>query len=305
VQAGFDPALGATMKAIPGVETVFVGQGDYVSLAGKTKYVFAGDAAAAKVIFNLETVSGQIGELRAGQVVIPDGTAKDEHLKVGDTVPMRTARGGTRPATVVGVFKATPVLGNALISEADAAGFRSSLAQAAFVKTAPDQVAAAKTALAGLLRDNPEVSVDDQSDLIDQSNSAINILLAVINVLLGLAILVAVLGVINTLLLSVFERTRELGMVRAIGMSRMQVARMVTVESVLISVFGALLGMAVGVGLGLAVITAIGGDFLVLTVSWSYLVTILVLAIVAGVIAAVLPAIRAARLNILGAIAYE
>jgi putative ABC transport system permease protein len=305
VQAGFDAALGDRMKAIPGVQTVFVGRGDYISLNGKTKWVFAGDAAAAKEIFNLETVSGQIGELHSGQVIIPDGTAKDEHLKVGDSVPMRTARDGTKPMTVVGVFKATPVLGNALLSDADAAGFRSSLAQAAFVKTAPDQVASVKAELTALVKDNPEVTVSDQSDVINQTNSAIDIVLAVINVLLGLAILVAVLGVINTLLLSVFERTRELGMVRAIGMSRMQVARMVTVESVLISVFGALLGMAVGVGLGLAVISAIGGDFLTLTVSWGYLVTVLVLAVIAGVVAAVLPAIRAARLNVLNAIAYE
>lgn len=305
VQAGFDPALGARMKAIPGVETVFVGRGDYISLGGKTRYVYAGDAEAAKVIFNLETVSGRIGELHAGEILIPDGAAKNDHLKVGDTVPMRTARGGTTSATVVGVFKATPVLGNTLISEADAAGFRSSLAQAAFVKTAPDRVAPVKAALAALVKDNPEVSVNDQSDLVAQTNSAIDIVLAIINVLLGLAILVAVLGVINTLLLSVFERTRELGMVRAIGMSRMQVARMVTVESVLISVFGALLGMAVGVGLGLAVVTAIGGDFLVLTVSWRYLVTVLVLAVIAGVVAAVLPAGKAARLNVLNAIAYE
>jgi putative ABC transport system permease protein len=304
-QAGFDPALGEQMRAIPGVDTVFVGRGDYVSLGGKTRYVYAGDPAAAKVIFNLETISGQIDELHSGQVIIPDGAAKNDHLKVGDTLPMQTARGGTKPATIVGVFKATPVMGNALISDVDGTGFRSPLAQAAFVKTAPDQVAQVKTALAAMVKDNPEVTVNDQSDIIDQTDSAIDIVLAIINVLLGLAILVAVLGVINTLLLSVFERTRELGMVRAIGMSRMQVARMVTVESVLISVFGALLGMAVGVGLALAVITAIGGEFLTLTVSWGYLLTVLVLAVIAGVIAAVLPAIKAARLNVLNAIAYE
>lgn len=304
-QAGFDPALGDRIQAMPGVERVFVARSDMITLGGTDTGVIAGDGTAAAEVFGLTVLSGRASSLHAGQILLPDSIADREHLKVGDATPMRTARGDTSTATVVGIFKATPVLGNVIVSNADAAGFRSPLAVAAFVKADPDQVAPLKASLDELFRDNPEVTVSDKADLIDQTNSAINVLLAVINVLLGLAILVAVLGVINTLLLSVFERTRELGMVRAIGMSRMQVARMVTVESVLISVFGALLGMVVGVVLGLAIIMAIGGDFLVLTVSWSYLASVLVLAIVAGVVAAVLPAIRAARLNVLGAIAYE
>ncbi len=304
-QAGFALDLGEQMRAIPGVQTAFVARSDVVSLNGKTANVAAGDLAAARAVFNIQTVSGRVDALGAGQIILPDQTANAVHLKVGDTAPMQTARGGTKPVTVVGIYKETPVLDSPLVSDADAAGFRSPLAKTAFVKTAPDQVDSVKKALTDLFWNNSEISVYDQGDLVKQTNSAIDTLLAIINVLLGLAIVVAVLGVINTLLLSVFERTRELGMIRAIGMSRMQVARMVTVESVLISVFGALLGMAVGVGLGLAIVSAIGGRYLTLTVSWGYLVTVLVLAVVAGIVAAVLPAIRAARLNVLNAIAYE
>ena len=130
-------------------------------------------------------------------------------------------------------------------------------------------------------------------------------MLNVLNVLLGLTILVAVLGVINTLLLSVFERTRELGLLRAIGMNRSRMGWMITVEAVLISVFGALLGMVLGTALGITLVKIFGGDFLKLTIPWGYLIATLVLAVIAGLVAALLPAWRAARLNVLQAIAYE
>ena len=127
-----------------------------------------------------------------------------------------------------------------------------------------------------------------------------------VQVLLALAILIAVLGVVNTLALSVLERTRELGLLRAVGLGRAQTMRMITVEAVVISVFGALLGVAVGAGLGTAVVRALAGDGITdLVLPWGWMGTYLVLAAFVGVIAAVLPAIRAARLNVLGAIAHE
>ncbi len=127
-----------------------------------------------------------------------------------------------------------------------------------------------------------------------------------IQVLLGLAILIAVLGIVNTLALSVLERTRELGLLRAIGLRRAQTMRMITVEAVVISVFGALLGVAVGTGLGAAVVRALHDDGITeLVLPWGQMALVLVLAAIIGVIAAVLPAIRAARLNVLGAIAHE
>jgi putative ABC transport system permease protein len=127
-----------------------------------------------------------------------------------------------------------------------------------------------------------------------------------VQILLALAILIAVLGVINTLALSVLERTRELGLLRAIGLSRAQTMRMVTVEAVVISAFGALLGLVVGSGLGTAVVRALKDQGITeLSLPWTQMITYLVLAGVVGVFAAVLPAIRAARTNVLQAIAYE
>ena len=127
-----------------------------------------------------------------------------------------------------------------------------------------------------------------------------------VQILLALAILIAVLGVINTLALSVLERTRELGLLRAVGLGRAQTMRMVTVEAVVISVFGALLGLAVGVGLGAAIVRALHEQGITeLALPWTQMATYLVLAAIVGVVAAVLPAIRAARVNVLQAIAYE
>jgi len=162
--------------------------------------------------------------------------------------------------------------------------------------------------LTQMFADNPEVVVTDTSTLLERSGQFLDVILTVLNVLLGLTIVVAVLGVINTLLLSIYERTREIGLIRAVGMGRAQVARMITVESVLISVFGALLGIVVGAALGIAIVQSLdrgGGAFLRLTIPWGYLAAVLVLAVIAGAVAAILPAIRATRLNVLAAIAYE
>ncbi len=128
----------------------------------------------------------------------------------------------------------------------------------------------------------------------------------ILYVLLALAIVIAVLGIVNTLALSILERTRELGLLRAVGLLRSQVAQMVTVESVVISVFGALLGLVVGSVLGAAVVRALRDQGIsVLRFSWGTIGIFLVLAVIIGLIAAVIPAIRAARTNVLRAIAYE
>ncbi|MDQ6743448.1 MAG: FtsX-like permease family protein, partial [Candidatus Dormibacteraeota bacterium] len=128
----------------------------------------------------------------------------------------------------------------------------------------------------------------------------------ILYVLLALAIVVAVLGIVNTLALSILERTRELGLLRAVGLLRLQVAEMVTVESVVISVFGALLGLVVGCVLGVAVVRALKDQGIpVLQFSWGTIAVFLVLAVVVGLVSAIVPALRAARTSVLRAIAYE
>jgi putative ABC transport system permease protein len=157
-----------------------------------------------------------------------------------------------------------------------------------------------------ILKDDPDVSVSKLSDFVAQRTQIFDYVLIFIQMLLGLAMIIAVLGIINTLALSVSERTREFGLLRAVGTRRGQVMWMVTVESVVISVFGALLGIGVGAGLGAAVFQALRDlGFTKLSFPWPLMVGYVVASVFVGLVAAGLPAIRAARLDVLKAIAYE
>jgi putative ABC transport system permease protein len=152
----------------------------------------------------------------------------------------------------------------------------------------------------------PNVKVQDQTEFKQQIHDQINQLLAVVILLLALAVLIAVLGVVNTLALSVIERTREIGLLRALGTSRRQLRVMVSLESVAISVFGAVLGVVLGLGIGIALQRALAGQGLtVLGVPWALVVIVLVLSVLVGLFAAVFPAVRASRLNVLRAIATD
>ena len=307
VPAGYDPALTAKMAAIPNVSQVLSIQADHVRMGGKEVGAGAGDLGAAVAIFTLTPAAGSLAPLSRGQMVVDENLAKDNHWKLGQTLRMETARGAPIDEKIVGIYRKSELVNGPIISPADATGFRSPLAQQGFVQVSPvSAVPQVDKQLKALFADNPEVSVTNRTDLIKQSSSFLDLILTILNILLGLTILVAILGVINTLLLSIYERTREMGLVRAIGMGRGQVARMITVESILISVFGALLGIAVGVALGIAIVSALhSSGFVSLTIPWTYLIVVLVLAVVAGALAAVLPAIRAGRLNVLEAISYE
>jgi len=304
--AGFDPTMQQQIRAIPGVAAAVALKADMAKVGDQTAQVIAGDPLVSAEIFTLKAASGDIRPMADGEVILDDGTAKRLNATAGSTVEITTPRGGPRTEKVVAVLEPSSTWLGPMLSEADSAGFTSPNAQAAYVQVASDdQVESVRTNLEALFKDNKEVTVVDQSQLLGTVTSFLDIMLWILNIMLGLAIIVALLGVINTLLLSVYERTREIGMIRAIGLSRGSTARMITVESILISVFGALLGVVVGVGLGIAAVKIFGGDYLRLTIPWVYLIVTLILAIVAGVLAAILPAIRAGRLNVLQAIAYE
>jgi putative ABC transport system permease protein len=167
-------------------------------------------------------------------------------------------------------------------------------------------VAAVQAEVEAILADEPEVGVTDNATFVEQQTGQLDVILGAVQILLALAMIIAVIGVVNTLVLSVLERTRELGLLRAVGMTRGQVRRMITVESVIICVFGAVLGIAVGIGLGWTVQQALKDEGLsTFALPWSLIALYLVAAVVVGLLAAIAPAARAAKLNVLGAIAYE
>lgn len=303
----FDPAVIDAARRIPGVAQAVAVRTDVAQAGGDATPVLAADLPALATVFKLDRTAGTLRALNQGELVVDDEFAADHDLTVGGTLPLTTPRGERREFTVVGIHARTELVAGPVLSVADAAGFRSPRATQGYLKLAdgadPDAVAAR---VGTLLADEPEVSVQDQSDYADQQTGQVDTVVLMLYILLGLAIVIAVLGIINTLALSIVERTRELGLLRAIGARRGQVRLMVVVESVVIAVFGALLGMVVGSGLGVAAVRALKDQGIPeLALPWTTMAAFLTIAVAVGLVAAVIPAIRASRTKILDAIAYE
>ena len=176
-----------------------------------------------------------------------------------------------------------------------------------YVKAAPDaDLDAIRASIDDVLADYPTVQVQSQQELKEQFQQNVSALLGVIVAMLGLAIFIAVLGIVNTLYLSVLERTREIGMLRAVGTSRRQVRRMIVLELVVLAVFGAVIGLVLGLAFGVALQQALRAfGVSKLGIPWSQLVIYLLIAMLVGLLAALWPARRAARLDVLRAITTE
>ncbi|KAB1912256.1 ABC transporter permease [Micromonospora sp. AMSO31t] len=304
----FDPAVLEKAAAIPGVRLVDGEYGDMATLNGERTWVAASsDVAALEKIFGAKATAGDISRLNPDQMLLSSDTAKSRNLAVGSTVNVQLSRGEARTYTVSGIYESSQLTNPVVLPPQAATDFAIPQPIQGFVQLAPGtSVAAVQPQVERLLADSPEVSVADRAAFIKQQTSQLDTPLRMIQILLALAIVIAVLGIINTLALSVLERTRELGLLRAIGLRRAQTMRMITVEAVVISIFGALLGVVVGTGLGAAVVRALKDEGITdLVLPWGQMVTFLVLAAIIGVVAAVLPAIRAARINVLGAIAHD
>jgi putative ABC transport system permease protein len=307
--ATFDPAISEQIRAMPEVQYVASQLGSAGQIQGHKPESFAAvdDMVALTHVFDLQAVTGQLRALGPGEAVVDDKQAAQDHVSVGSTVPITFISGQTVPYQVVGIYKSSDMFGGWILSGADRVKFGNDQAQAAFVAVKPGaSVTAVQHRIDALLADNPEVTVADQAGFIKAQLAPLNQVVTMISIMLWLAIIIASLGVINTLALSVLERTRELGLLRAIGLRSAQVLRMVTVESVVISLFGAVLGLAVGAGLGAAAVRALKDEgFSDLAFPWNQMTVYLILAAVIGMVAAIIPAIRAARINVLAAISHE
>ncbi|MEU2988152.1 FtsX-like permease family protein [Micromonospora aurantiaca] len=306
--ASFDPAVLEKAAAIPGVQMVDGEYGDMAVVGGERTWVaVSSNVAALQQIFGAKATAGDISKLAPDQMLVSSDTAKARNLSVGSTVPVQLSRGEARTYTVSGIYESSQLTNPVTLPPQAAADFAIPQPIQGFLQLAPGtSVDAVQPQVERLLADSPEVSVADRAAFIEQQTGQLDSLLQMIQILLALAIVIAVLGIINTLALSVLERTRELGLLRAIGLRRAQTMRMITVEAVVISIFGALLGVVVGTGLGAAVVEALKDEGITdLVLPWGQMVTFLILAAIIGVVAAVLPAIRAARINVLDAIAHD
>ena len=281
---------------------------DDVRLAdGGITELAAADLSALDELFTLDLESGALPAEGATDVMIVHrDVASDRGLAVGDEVTIEFATGTTTSVEVVAIHDNTvledPLVPFAVFADAGVDGTTYWLAA-----SLDDAVTAADAAplIAGVEERYPQLSVDTAAEFREQFEATIDSALMVVNVLLALAVIIALIGIANTLALSVHERTREIGLLRAVGMTRSETRRMVRWEAVLVALFGASLGVTLGLVFGWGVVGALPEDSFggTLAIPVAPIVQLVVIAVVATLVAAWLPARRAGRLDVLDAIA--
>jgi putative ABC transport system permease protein len=276
---------------------------------GHSAFVTAVDTEAVDRVIDLGMVTGRLTDLRPGSILLGDQRAEALGVGVGDTVTVTFPETGPVTLRVAGTFdKGALINASYVMAMADfASNVTSKLDGAIMVNRAPGVGAAeAKAAVKEALAAYPNVKVSDPADVTRDAQHSVDQLLGLVTALLLLAVVVAILGIVNTLVLSVVERTRELGLLRAVGGTRRQVRTVVRRESVLMSLLGALTGVALGTGAGIALSRALEDQGIsVVTVPGTTLLVYLVIATAVGVLAAIGPARRAARVDVLQAITTE
>jgi putative ABC transport system permease protein len=253
-----------------------------------------------------DEVLSQMG--RNGAIVAKD-FADQKDLKVGSKFPLLTPNGDTTQLVVKGIYEPPPffpILGEVSITQSlfDSL-YERPQNSFVFVNVNGDPTPATTASLEAAVKDFPDAKVQTRTGWIDQQNKDFNSFLNLLYVLLALAVIVSIFGMINTLVLSVFERTRELGMLRAVGMTRRQARRMVRNESIITALIGAALGLPLGIFLALLMTRALSQFNVQINIPFAQLAIFAIVAIVVGMFAAIFPARRAARLNVLRALQYE
>jgi putative ABC transport system permease protein len=301
----FGTTVATTAAAVPGVtasSTVYGGQfevrGAIQSLGAVTTRNLSDT-----VILNMN--AGTSASLAAGDLLIDAKTANSDNLKVGDTVPVKFALTGQGRMRIGGIYQNNALIGSYLVGDAFyRSHYENPLPIAVLLQTdgSPGVQQAVDHALAGY----PNVKVQSRAQFEASQAAQVNQLLGIVYALLALAVIIALIGIVNTLMLSVFERTHEIGLLRAVGMKRRQIRAMIRSESVILAVFGAVIGIVVGTALGIALVSSLHSQGItVTTIPWASLVVFLVLAGLLGLLAASWPARRAARLDVLAAIAAQ
>jgi ABC-type antimicrobial peptide transport system permease subunit len=275
----------------------------------KSEFVTAVDPGMAQVI-NMDWKEGSqevLTQLGDDGVFVDDSYADDHDLKLGSPIELTFANGNTKTFVVKGIFKPPtggspfgPVTMSAAAWDSQTPSPRNLYS---FVKMKGGETDANQAALDKALTDFPNAKAQTRQQFIDNQISGLSSVLNILYVLLALSVIVSLFGIVNTLVLTVFERTREIGMLRAIGMTRRQVRRMIRHESVITALIGAALGILLGIVLAALLIARV--DFLVFAFPTTQVVVFVIAAIVVGIVAAIFPARRAAKLDPLRAIAYE
>ncbi|MFI1500766.1 ABC transporter permease [Streptomyces platensis] len=259
-------------------------------------------------VARLDFTQGSLGTIQGNQVVVDSKTAEDKGLHPGSRFPMTFADGKKSTLTVSGVYEGNDLIMGVILDNATLAPHEKTDDDSrVLVKTKDGATDATKDALVAALGKNPALAVADKQEVTEAIAGMVTMMLNMLYALLAMAVIVAVLGVINTLAMSVFERSQEIGMLRAIGLDRLGIKRMVRLESLVISLFGGVLGIGLGVFFGWAAGPMISSSMpsYALVLPWGRLGLFFAAAALIGVLAALWPARRAARLNMLTAIKAE
>ncbi len=312
LQGGLPPELATQIRALPESGTVAVIRVTPAEVDGSGTLLPGIDPANFGAIANLDVRSGSLDDLETdGTIAVYDQTAKDKGWVVGDTVPVLFPDTGSQDLKVVATYHDQNVLQGGSSYVVGLATYEPNtqvqLDASVFVKLAPGvSEADGRAALEEVAKPYPSAEVQTKVEFADSIVGQVTSLLLLVIVLLLLAVVIALIGIANTLALSIFERTRELGLLRAVGMTRSQLRSTVRWESVIIALLGTFLGLVIGLFFGWALVRALADQgFGGLTIPYFWLAVVLVVAFGAGVVAAIFPARRASRLNILRAISSE
>ncbi|MFI0356874.1 ABC transporter permease [Actinomadura sp. 9N407] len=307
--AGFSPDVVARLSALPEVEAAAgLRPGAFKLDDGRTQGLMGVDPVAYAGTVRTESTSGRLADLASGGLAIREDTAEQHGWKVGDTVTLRFPVGGPERLPIKAIYEDNQLNGAYLLAMRDfQRHYADQLDVFAYVKAKPDVTpAASRAAVDRVVAAYPGVEVRDQAEYKKTQADQIDQILILFYVLLALAVVIAFIGIINTLALSVLERVRELGLLRAVGMTRGQLRAMIRWEAVIISVLGAVLGLAIGVFFGWTMVTSLDEEGITeFALPVGTLLALVIAAGLVGFVSAVLPGRRAARIDVLRAITTE
>jgi putative ABC transport system permease protein len=311
--SSFPNAVSRRLEKAPGVAKSIALRSDVARTFGKETDVTALDPKQALAVYRFNWKEGSnasLAELRSDGAIVTEKFANSHKLSRGSGFQMTMPNGHRLRLHVIGVNKQpelVTLLGDVTISQVtfDSLYRNPKTTQLNYLIADKGQSKTLERSVEAALKAFPDVQLYSEQEAIDLQSSDMGTLLQMFYVLLGLAIVVSVFGIVNTLALAVFERTRELGMLRAVGMTKRQARRMIRYESVTISLIGAALGIPVGIFLSALATSALQRYDIVFSLPAGSLAVFIAVAIAAGMLAAILPARRASRLDVLEALQYE
>ncbi|MBL1101348.1 ABC transporter permease [Streptomyces coffeae] len=307
-QRPLSPDVARTIGKMPEVTAYSPLRQSASRIDGDSEFLTGVDGKSITDLVNVDFAQGSFAGLSGNKAVVDDKMAKSHGWKLGSSIPVTYEDGRRGTLTVQGIYTGNEMIRGIMLDSGTLTPHMSTVTDMqVMVKTKGGPSEEAKDALKKALGENPAIQVQNKQDISDGIAKFFTLMLNMLYGLLGMAVLVAVLGVINTLAMSVFERSQEIGMLRAIGLDRRGIKRMVRLESLVISLFGGVLGLGLGVFFGWAAgeMIANGMPTYELVLPWGRMAVFLLLAALVGVLAALWPARRAAKLNMLAAIKAE